>query len=226
MSATVILAAGQGSRLGGTGKALIRLDGRTLAERAVQTVIAAGSRPVLVLGHDSGEVISVLQRDAPVLMSNVEQVIVEPHQGQWLMRDSFCAGIDCAAKMGEEQVAIVLVDQPGVDSAVLGTLLQAHQPGWITRASVDGAPTHPVVFDLDEAIAAAGLNTCGEHRNPTASAQGRKQDQGARSYLQEHHHRIATVDMSGRLDSRDIDTPADLEAARQEAAHRGNIRGR
>jgi len=46
--AGVLLAAGQGSRFGRP-KALVELDGQTLAERGVATLLAGGADPILVV---------------------------------------------------------------------------------------------------------------------------------------------------------------------------------
>ena len=63
----VVLAAGQSQRLasvtGGGSKALLRLGGLSLVERAVRSLLAAGlERVLVVVGHDAGLVATVVGR--------------------------------------------------------------------------------------------------------------------------------------------------------------------
>src|SRR5215216_5097046 len=63
----VVLAAGQSQRLasvtGGGSKALLRLGGLSLVERAVRSLLAAGlERVVVVVGYDAGPVATVVGR--------------------------------------------------------------------------------------------------------------------------------------------------------------------
>jgi hypothetical protein len=63
----VVLAAGQSQRLasvtGGGSKALLRLGGLSLVERAVRSLLAAGlERVLVVVGHDAGPVATVVGR--------------------------------------------------------------------------------------------------------------------------------------------------------------------
>jgi CDP-L-myo-inositol myo-inositolphosphotransferase len=66
----VVLAAGRSERLavvtGGGSKALVRLGGLSLVERAVRTVLSAGiERVVVVVGYQAGPVATVVNRIAP-----------------------------------------------------------------------------------------------------------------------------------------------------------------
>ena len=63
----VVLAAGRSQRLtsvtGGGSKALLRLGGLSLVERAVRSLLAAGlERVLVVVGHDAGPVATVVGR--------------------------------------------------------------------------------------------------------------------------------------------------------------------
>src|SRR5205823_9254649 len=63
----VVLAAGRSERLasvtGGGSKALLRLGGLSLVERAVRSLVAAGlERVLVVVGHDAGPVATVVGR--------------------------------------------------------------------------------------------------------------------------------------------------------------------
>lgn len=73
----VVLAAGRSERLravtGGGSKALVRLGGLRLVERAIRTVLAAGvERVVVVVGYHAGPVAAVAQRAAPGRVQVVE----------------------------------------------------------------------------------------------------------------------------------------------------------
>ena len=66
----VVLAAGRSERLasvtGGGSKALVRMGGLSLVERAVRTLLSAGiERVVVVVGYQAGPVATVVNRIAP-----------------------------------------------------------------------------------------------------------------------------------------------------------------
>lgn len=188
----VVLAAGLGTRLGRGPKALLRLEGVTLAARAVRAAAAAGGRPLLVLGPRAAEIAASVQ---------------QPDRGGELVTvrvSGWEEGMSCAWRTGVERalqlepglpVAIVLVDQPGVGPEVISRLLSAHRPGRITRAAYRGRPGHPVVLDPSHAAAAA------------RRARG---DAGAREYLRDHLDAIDAVECADLGSDDDIDVPADL----------------
>src|SRR5918996_6299116 len=66
----VVLAAGRSERLravtGGGSKALVRLGGLRLVERAIRTLLATGvERVIVVVGYHAGPVAAGAQRTAP-----------------------------------------------------------------------------------------------------------------------------------------------------------------
>ncbi|MBO0595607.1 NTP transferase domain-containing protein [Nesterenkonia sp. E16_7] len=189
---TVILAAGAGTRLGGRGKALLRIGGETLASRALRCAREADTRPLIVLGHRAEPVREQLFQGPG--LADAEWVLC-PDWEQGLSA-SFRAGVEAAAQQGAGRVAVVLVDQPGIGAVALRRVLQAHAPGRITQGLIRGTRTHPVVFDLAAAQAAAAI------------ALG---DAGARPYLRAHPELIEAVDLSGIAQAQDIDTPQDLD---------------
>lgn len=191
LDVTVILAAGAGTRLGGQGKALLRVGGETLARRALRSARAAETSPLLILGHRAPEVRAALSQEPHL---SPTEIVDCPDWEQGLAA-SLRAGVRAAAARGVGRVAVVLVDQPGISSTALRRVLHAHTPGRITRGLVGGAATHPVVFDLGTAQQAARL------------AAG---DEGARSYLRAHPELIDAVDISELAEPGDIDTPEDL----------------
>ncbi|WP_218220631.1 NTP transferase domain-containing protein [Nesterenkonia sp. Act20] len=193
---TVILAAGEGSRLGSRGKALVSVHGRTLMQRAVQAATDAGTVPLLVLGHRAEEALAVL--DEAVALGEASaiapEVVVCPnwHRG---LSASFRTGIQAARDRRADRVAVVLVDQPGIGAEALRRVLDAHRPGRVARGVVQGRPTHPVVFEIRAALDAA------------AAAQ---QDEGARAYLRDHPELLDAIDLTDCAEAADIDTPEDL----------------
>ena len=192
--AGVLLAAGQGSRFGRP-KALVELDGRTLAERGVTMLRAGGADPILVV-------------------TGAAQVDLSPdHQartvynGEWRtgMGSSLRAALRALTELGAGQDAgpevgaavVALADQPLVGAEAVGRLIAAYQAGaGVAVAAYGGQPRNPVLLAREhwpEVIAAA------------------TGDQGARAFLRARPELVTLVECgdTGRPD--DIDTPADLE---------------
>jgi CTP:molybdopterin cytidylyltransferase MocA len=186
----VLLAAGQGSRFGRP-KALVELDGQTLAERGIGMLRAGGADPVLIV---TGA--------AQVRLSPEYQVrTVGNDDWRTGMGSSLCAalralaGPDAAADVGAAVVA--LADQPLVGAGAVSRLIAAYQAGaGVAVAAYDGRPRNPVLLAR-------------EHwPEVIAMATG---DQGARAFLRARPDLVTLVECgdTGRPD--DIDTPADLE---------------
>ena len=188
--AGVLLAAGQGSRFGRP-KALVELDGQTLAERGVIMLRAGGADPVLIV-------------------TGAAQVDLGPdHQartvynGEWRtgMGSSLRAALRALTELevGQEAGAAVvaLADQPLVGAEAVGRLIAAYRAGaGVAVAAYGGKPRNPVLLAREhwpEVIAAA------------------TGDQGARAFLRARPELVTLVECgdTGRPD--DIDTPADLE---------------
>ena len=186
----MLLAAGQGSRFGRP-KALIELDGRTLAERGIGMLRAGGADPVLIV---TGA--------AQVRLSPEYQVrTVGNDDWRTGMGSSLCAalralaGPDAGADVGAAVVA--LADQPLVGAEAVSRLIAAYRAGaGVAVAAYDGRPRNPVLLAR-------------EHwPEVIAMATG---DQGARAFLRARPDLVTLVECgdTGRPD--DIDTPADLE---------------
>jgi CTP:molybdopterin cytidylyltransferase MocA len=179
--AGVLLAAGDGSRLG-TPKAVVELGGRRLVDRGTQLLRDGGAAPVLVV---TGAV--------PVTVPGARTV----HNPDWPtgMGSSLAAGLralpgDCAAAV------IALVDQPLIGAEAVRRLIAAYRAGAeVVVATYHGAPRNPVLLArrhwagvLDVAIG----------------------DAGARPYMRAHPDLVTRVECAdtGRPD--DVDTPDDL----------------
>jgi CTP:molybdopterin cytidylyltransferase MocA len=189
----VLLAAGEGSRFGQP-KALVELDGQTLAERGVIMLRAGGADPVLLV---TGA--------APVELAPEYQVRTV-HNGEWRtgMGSSLRAALRSLAPPGGPDpapetgaVVVALADQPLVGAGAVARLIAAYRAGAsVAVAAYGGRPRNPVLLAREhwpEVVAAA------------------VGDQGARAFLRARPDLITLVECgdTGRPD--DIDTPADLD---------------
>jgi len=188
--AGVLLAAGEGSRFGRP-KALVELDGQTLAERGVAMLRTGGADPVLIVtGAAQVELAAELR-------------VRTVYNGEWRtgMGSSLRAALRALTELevGPEVGAAVvaLADQPLVGAEAVGRLIAAYQAGaGVAVAAYGGKPRNPVLLAR-------------EHwPEVVASATG---DQGARAFLRARPELVTLVECgdTGRPD--DIDTPADLE---------------
>ncbi|MGL3805402.1 nucleotidyltransferase family protein [Paeniglutamicibacter sp. R2-26] len=188
----LVLAAGSGSRLGRGPKALLRKGtGETLLDSAIRALRLGGCDNVAVVLGAEAERVAAHVGDAGV------KVLVN---GQWPtgMGSSFALGM--AAVPPGAGVLVALVDQPGLDSALVRRLLLEHRDGRITAAGYrEGhGPLkrgHPVLFAAEHVLPAA------------ESAAG---DAGARAYLAAHRELVDLVDCSDLDTGSDVDTVLDL----------------
>jgi CTP:molybdopterin cytidylyltransferase MocA len=192
--AGVLLAAGQGSRFGRP-KALVELDGQTLAERGIGMLRAGGADPLLIV------------TGAAEVELGPDHRIRAVRNDEWRtgMGSSLRAALralsdpDVDQEVGPEVGAVVvaLADQPLVGAEAVGRLIAAHQAGAsVAVAAYHGRPRNPVLLAR-------------EHwPEVIAMATG---DQGARAFLRARPELVTLVECgdTGRPD--DIDTPADLE---------------
>jgi CTP:molybdopterin cytidylyltransferase MocA len=191
--AGVLLAAGEGSRFGRP-KALVELNGQTLAERGARLLRTGGADPILVV-IGAAEVRlpgtrTVYNPDwrtgmGSSLRTALRALDSPPEPGQ---------AADLPA--GVAAVVVALADQPLVGAEAVARLIAAYRHGaTVAVAAYDGQPRNPVLLAR-------------EHwPEVIASATG---DAGARSFLRSHADLVTLVECgdTGRPD--DIDTPADL----------------
>jgi CTP:molybdopterin cytidylyltransferase MocA len=208
--AGVLLAAGEGSRFGQP-KALVELDGQTLAARGVDLLRAGGTDPILVV---TGAV--------PVELSGIRTIDNE----HWRtgMGSSLRAALralaaplpttdpaadadaDPAADADVGAVVVALADQPLVGAAAVARLIAAYRGGAsVAVAAYQGKPRNPVLLAREhwpEVIeTAAG-------------------DQGARAFLRARPDLVTLIECGDTGSPDDIDTPADL--ARVTSRDRGS----
>lgn len=180
--AGILLAAGEGSRLGQP-KALVEIGGEPLAQRGVALLRNGGTAPIVV-------VTGAVAVDLPGVLA--------VHNPGWRsgMGSSLAAGLatlpdSCSAAV------IALVDQPLVGPEAVRRLIAAHARGaGIAVAAYDGAARNPVLLAREHWAGVIEM------------AVG---DAGARPYLRAHPDLVTLVECgdTGRPD--DMDTPSDLD---------------
>jgi molybdenum cofactor cytidylyltransferase len=189
--AGIVLAAGGGTRFGA----------RPSANAGTTKLLAElGGRPLLQYAIDAQCEVVELERVVVVLGAAADEVRAGVELGRaevvvcedWAdgQSASLLSGVE--ALDGPDKVIVTLGDAPLITPEVIRLFVD--QPG-ATRATYDGRPGHPVVLGPEQLAAVAGL-------------QG---DRGARGLLSG-----GLMIECGRLCSGiDVDTPEQLEAARQ-----------
>jgi nicotine blue oxidoreductase len=188
--AGLVLAAGGGSRYGSP-KALVRLRGRLLVERAAELLAAGGCDPVVVvLGAAADQVLAAAR-----LPRTGVRTVVNP---DWPTGMGSSLRVGLAAVPAEaEAVVVTLVDTPGLGPESVRRLVAAGGPDGAAQATYGGRRGHPVLL---------GRTVIAE---VAAAATG---DRGAGPWLAAHPERVRLVPCDGTGDPRDVDVPDDLAA--------------
>ena len=190
--AGLLLAAGAGRRFGRP-KALVELNGETLAARGVRLLRDGGCDPVLVV------------EGAAPLRSEVSGEVWLVANPDWAsgMGSSLRAGLRALVKSAPLDVAgavVALVDQPWVVPSAVATVRTGLDPARIVMASYPppGGRSHPVLIprSLWEPVALA--------------AHG---EAGARAFMVAHPDLVAAVPCAGS--PADIDRPEQLPGPSQ-----------
>jgi CTP:molybdopterin cytidylyltransferase MocA len=196
--AGVLLAAGQGSRFGRP-KALVELDGQTLAERGIGMLRAGGADPLLIVTGAAEVELGPDHRIRTVRNDEWRTGMGSSLRAALRALSDPDAGPEVSPEVGPEVGAAVvaLADQPLVGAEAVSRLIAAYQAGArVAVAAYHGKPRNPVLLAR-------------EHwPEVIAMATG---DQGARAFLRARPELVTLVECgdTGRPD--DIDTPADLE---------------
>jgi CTP:molybdopterin cytidylyltransferase MocA len=211
--AGILLAAGEGSRFGQP-KALVELDGQTLAERGIHMLLAGGADPVLVVTGAAQIELAPKDPKAPKGAQAPGHEIHTVYNGEWRtgMGSSLRAALRALSQAGKPDAAersaavlppdvaavvVALADQPLVGAEAVARLIAAHRAGAsVAVAAYQGQPRNPVLLAR-------------EHwPEVIATATG---DQGARAFLRARPDLVTLIECgdTGRPD--DIDTTADLE---------------
>ena len=121
MISALVLAAGEGTRFGGT-KQLEVVRGKPLVQHAVDAATEAGvDEVVVVLGHDAP-----LIRDTLEMPAGSRYVINERYAGG--QSTSLAAGLR-ALDPSSEAAVVLLADQPGIRPRHVGALMSAFRDG-------------------------------------------------------------------------------------------------
>jgi CTP:molybdopterin cytidylyltransferase MocA len=180
--AGILLAAGQGSRLGRP-KALVELGGESLARRGVRLLHDGGAAPIVV-------VTGAVAVDLPG--------VLVVHNPDWRtgMGSSLIAGLATVPE-GSGAAVVALVDQPLVGPEAVRRLIAAYAVGArVAVAAYDGAPRNPVLLAREHWPEVAAL------------AVG---DAGARAFLRAHPELVTLVECGDTGSPDDLDTRSDLE---------------
>jgi molybdenum cofactor cytidylyltransferase len=185
----VILAAGGARRFGGN-KLVAELDGRPLLDHAVEAMLAvpAIERVVVVLGANAADVEAGadLSGTGPVTCEDWEEGIAA----------SLRAGVQALADA--DAIVVTLGDQPFITPRAIAAIVDQIDSGApAARATYEGRPGHPVLIKRELFDAVRSL----------------RGDSGARDLLADAGVRELECGHLCRAD--DVDTPADLEAARR-----------
>jgi molybdenum cofactor cytidylyltransferase len=138
--AGVILAAGTSTRMG-RNKLLLDLEGRSVLRRAVDTALAAGLDPLLVVvGHQREQAEAELRDLRCRLVANPDY--------QSGVNTSLRTGIR-AVPDGCPAAVVMLADMPLVTPAMLRTILERYRDGSapLVVSSYDGVDAPPILYD-------------------------------------------------------------------------------
>jgi CTP:molybdopterin cytidylyltransferase MocA len=180
--AGILLAAGEGSRLGQP-KALVELGGESLARRGVRLLHDGGAAPIVV-------VTGAVAVDLPGVLA--------VHNPDWRtgMGSSLTAGLATVPE-GSGAAVVALVDQPLVGPEAVRRLIAAYAAGArVAVATYNGAPRNPVLLAREHWPEVAAL------------AVG---DAGARAFLRTHPELVTLVECGDTGSPDDLDTRSDLE---------------
>ena len=187
MISGVVLAAGTGSRFGGT-KQMFVVDGKPLAQHAIDALEAAGVDEVIVVtGHDAVKVASALT--LPPQARIVYNAAFKDGQAT-----SLAAAIHALDDESEGAV-ILMADQPGVAADVIRALVERFRTTrrQVVRAMYRDGPG-PSLLSREIYAEAGHLHG----------------DVGARILIASHPDWVEEVEVDIPA-PRDVDEPADLE---------------
>ncbi|MBI1172021.1 NTP transferase domain-containing protein [bacterium] len=187
----LIPAAGASTRMRGTDKLLIPIDGVPLLRRTALTALATHPAVLVTLRPGDAARAAVLHG---LPLATIE--IPQAHSGLSVSLRGAAAAIDRGCLM------ILPADMPDLAPDDLARVIAAGEaaPDAIIRATAeDGTPGHPVLFPADLLPAFAHLTG----------------DEGARSILQAHKDRIRLIPLPEAHALTDLDTPEAWAAWRQ-----------
>lgn len=195
--AAVILAAGQGSRMGGRPKAALHVDGVSLLERLAAALRASGIDTIsAVIGPYAATLLPLAARGAI-------QPLRHPHDACSLIDSQRLALAAHAAAHPGHDLMLVLGDLPLLDGDAVQALIRHWQARPadvdIMQPVVDGVRGHPVILSARSAAAANDL--------PPGL--------GIRDWMTRQPGSVAPFRSEQQAYVTDLDTPDDLQRLRQ-----------
>ncbi|HKF57318.1 MAG TPA: nucleotidyltransferase family protein [Blastocatellia bacterium] len=187
MISAIVPAAGMSTRMGSQNKLLLPINGKTLIERTVDTLIGSNiDETIVVVGHQ-GELVKAA-------LTGKDIVIVENPNYKEGMASSIRAGV-AAATPGAGALLICLADQPLLEPADLNRITSAMVDAKACGKSIvvpffKGQRGNPVILD---AI----------YRNAMIDVVG---DIGCKKIIKQHPDEVYAVEMETDHVVRDIDT--------------------
>lgn len=200
----VVLAAGQGSRMGSRPKSLIAVEGQPLILRLLAILRASGIDQItVVLGYYADEIAAVLSGAGVTILRNPQ-----PERGQASSQKIGLGSISSEAKA----VMVVLADQPYLEKQDFQQLLSAFEkrpPGTqLVFPRVSGIPGNPVIMTAELARFFA-------QQDPPLEG---------RQWRAENPQACLGFESNSRHFIEDLDTPEDLallQASRRNTVMRG-----
>jgi molybdenum cofactor cytidylyltransferase len=194
--AGLILAAGAGTRFSRSGS-----PPGAGSEGGFKLLASLGGRPLLSFAVEAACAVAELDRVVVVLGSGASEVLERVPFGraepvvcpEWSRGQAASLRCGLAALSDADRVIVTLGDEPGITPEVIRRFLDA-PPG--SRAVYGGRPGHPVLLGQ-------------HHMSELSSLTG---DHGARDLLRGG----PTIECGELWSGRDVDTPEDLEAIRDE----------
>ncbi len=180
--ATVVLAAGAGSRFGGA-KQLALVENRPVLSRVLESLAGVGECRIVVLG-------AAAERVRPLVQPPWRAVVA----ADWEDGPGASLRAGLAAAGEAEAALIVLADLAWLDPRAVERVLAAaesHPGAEALRACERGRPGHPLLV-----------------RGALLAAARQAPDEGLRPLLEAV--RVEPVECAGLGVARDVDTPADL----------------
>jgi molybdenum cofactor cytidylyltransferase len=158
-------------------------------------------RPLLEHAITAQCAVPELERVVVVLGAHAAQLLerIDFRRGEPIVCERWSEGQSASLQFGAahlegaHKVIVTLGDEPRVTASMIGRMVS--EPGGV-RACFGGRPGHPVVLGPEQLAALASLTG----------------DRGAQTLLSGR-----TIDFSALGSVRDVDTPEDLEAIRNEA---------
>jgi molybdenum cofactor cytidylyltransferase len=172
----------------GRPKQLLPFGDRSILERVIDTLLAAGvGEVIVVLGHVAEHVRTVLGHRPVRTVVNTSY------------RDGMLSSVKCgvqAVRPDQDAVLVALGDQPHIDSAVVRELIAQYRAGeaGIVIPRCAGKKGHPIIMNV-HSYRQAILNL--------------PEQVGLNALIQEHGDDVRFVDVATDDIIRDIDDPAD-----------------